>query len=33
MVEANHRLLQILHQAQARITTAAHVLAQLPARK
>jgi hypothetical protein len=32
MAEANHRLPQILHEAQARITTAAVVLAQLRAR-
>jgi hypothetical protein len=32
MAEANHRLPQILDQAQARITTASHVLAQLRAR-
>ena len=32
MAEANHRLQQTLSEAQARITTAAHVLAQLRAR-
>ena len=32
MAEADHRLPQILDQAQARITTASHVLAQLRAR-
>jgi hypothetical protein len=33
MAEANHRLPQILDQAHARITTAAHLLAQLRARQ
>jgi hypothetical protein len=33
MAEANHRLPQIPTTAQARITTAAHVLAQLRARQ
>jgi hypothetical protein len=33
MAEANHRLPQILDQAQARITTAAHMLTQFRARQ